>query len=353
MFPATDFAVARCAAASQNWTVVFVRHRFRAVYEYSRSYHANPAKRSMSGRTEDLTADVVVTAWKKCLARLRGLSGTEHDGPKVVCIGGAAGGGRGGKQAPQLARDIWKMELPEVTYDNLRARLIAARNDAPLVKSAKQQAADYLRQKGVKLETSREAVENAFVLRDVFRYIQAEHSADAITMNKLLDAIMPNSEPPPADIESLNDEGALASANPTSRDPVRHSDERLSASPDFLNDRPIPTTRSSRWPIAPLPRNRTGKTPERSASRRISSPITVRRQGGMKIGQRVTNIFPTSMHGGGRASRARLAKKKTRYCELPITDRVASSAGREDGGGDARFPLDDGLRRVVANSATR
>jgi len=68
------------------------------------------------GRTEDLTADVVVDSMDEVLARLRGLSrGQEHDGPEGGLHRRRRRVGPGGKQAPQLARDIWKMELPEVT----------------------------------------------------------------------------------------------------------------------------------------------------------------------------------------------------------------------------------------------
>ncbi len=299
MFPATGSSQWLDAlAATQNWTVVFVRHRSGPVYEYYEIVSPRFLRKTVDewGEAKITTADVVVDSMDEVLVKLRGLSAVKNTmGRKVVCIGGASGWGRGGKQAPQLARDIWKMELPEVTYENLRARLIAARGDAALVKTAKQQAADYLRQKNVKLEVPREAVENAFVLRDVFRNILTEHSADVITVNNCMGAIMPISETTAClTLSLLNDEGALAFCESDfAVIPSGILLNAISGIPVFLNDPTYPHDQIITLAHCTAPRKLDGKNAEPvRILTHFESDYGAAPKVEMKIGQKVTNIIP-------------------------------------------------------------
>lgn len=299
MYPATGSSQWLDAlAANQNWAVVFVRHRSGPVYEYYEIVSPRFLRKTVDewGEPKISTADVVVDSMDEVAIRLRGLSAVKNAmGRKVVCIGGASGWGRGGRQSPQLARDIWKMELPDVTYEALAARLKQARNDEALMKSARLQAADYLRQKGVKLETTRESVENAFALRSVFRNLLAEHQADAITVNHCMGAIMPISETTACmTLSLLNDEGVLAFCESDfAVIPSGILLNAISGIPVFLNDPTYPHDQIITLAHCTAPRKMDGKNlePVRILTH-FESDYGAAPKVDMKIGQKLTNIIP-------------------------------------------------------------
>jgi hypothetical protein len=67
------------------------------------------------------TQDVVVDRPDEMLWRMRALYGLKNTlGKKMVCIGGASGWGEGGQKAPDLARNLWKMDLQSVDYPALQ-----------------------------------------------------------------------------------------------------------------------------------------------------------------------------------------------------------------------------------------
>lgn len=285
-------------AAGQNWTVVFVRHRSGPVYEYYEIVSPRFLRKTVDewGEPKISTADVVVDSMDEVAVRMRGLYAVKNTmDRKVVCIGGASGWGRGGRNSPQLAREIWRMDLPEVSYDDLKARLIKARADDSLQKSARLQAADYLRQKNVKLETTRESVENAFVLRDVFRNILAEHQADSITVNHCMGAIMPISETTACmTLSLLNDEGALAFCESDfAVIPSGILLNAISGIPVFLNDPTYPHDQLITLAHCTAPRKLDGKNAEPvRILTHFESDYGAAPKVEMKIGQKVTNIIP-------------------------------------------------------------
>lgn len=299
MYPATGSSQwLDTLAAGQNWTVVFVRHRSGPVYEYYEIVSPRFLRKTVDewGEPKISTADVVVDSMDEVAVRMRALAAVKNTmGRKVVCIGGASGWGRGGRQSPQLAKEIWKMELPEVSYEDLKARLIKARGDAALGRSAKLQAADYLKQKDVKLETTREAVENAFVLRDVFRNILAEHGTDVITVNHCMGAIMPISETTACmTLSLLNDEGALAFCESDfAVIPSGILLNAISRIPVFLNDPTYPHDGIITLAHCTAPRKLDGKhaEPVRILTH-FESDYGAAPKVEMKIGQKVTNIIP-------------------------------------------------------------
>lgn len=285
-------------AAGQNWAVVFVRHRSGPVYEYYEIVSPRFLRKTVDewGEPKISTADVVVDSMDEVAVRLRALSAVKNTmGRKIVCIGGAAGWGRGGRQSPQLARDIWKMDLPEVTYEALAARLKLARSDEALMKSARLQAADYLRQKNVKLEATRESVENAFALRSVFRNILAEHQADAITVNHCMGAIMPISETTACmTLSLLNDEGALAFCESDfAVIPSGILLNAISGIPVFLNDPTYPHDQIITLAHCTAPRKMDGKNAEPvRILTHFESDYGAAPKVEMKVGQKITNIIP-------------------------------------------------------------
>ena len=157
------------------------------------------------------------------------------------------------------------------------------------------QAADYLKQKDVKLETAREAVENAFVLRGVFRNIMAEHRTDAITVNHCMGAIMPISETTACmTLSLLNDEGALAFCESDfAVIPSGILLNAISGIPVFLNDPTYPHDQIITLAHCTAPRKMDGRhmEPVRILTH-FESDYGAAPKVEMKTGQKLTNIIP-------------------------------------------------------------
>jgi L-fucose isomerase-like protein len=178
--------------------------------------------------------DVVVDDYDEMLWRLRALAGVkEIRGKRIVCIGRAAGWGARGGEAPALAADRWGMEFAEVPYEDLGARIAAARADRDLVERCAHEARAYLEAPGVTLlpfqdelttaellagkgrkETlgpMRGFVERAFLLTEIFKDLMAEHETDAVTVAGCMNAILPVAETTAClTLTLLNDAGCLA-----------------------------------------------------------------------------------------------------------------------------------------------
>jgi hypothetical protein len=213
----------------------------------------------------------------------------------VVCIGGASGWGRGGREAPQRARDIWKLDLIEYTYPDLKARLVEARSDSARSARAAKLAKAFLAEPGVKLETNATFVENAYLLADVMRGIMAEKGADAITVNNCMGTIMGVSETTAClPLSILNDEGALAFCE--SDFVVIPSGillEAISHTPMFLNDPTYPHHGLITLAHCTAPRMMDGKTKEAvRVLTHFESDYGASPKVEMHKGQILTNIIP-------------------------------------------------------------
>jgi L-fucose isomerase-like protein len=93
----------------------------------------------------------------------------------------------------------------------LGERLKRARADEALVKRCRAEADRYLKQKGTKLETSRDFVDRCFLLTEIFRGLLDEFHTDAFTINQCMGTIMGVSETTAClPLSLLNDEGYMA-----------------------------------------------------------------------------------------------------------------------------------------------
>jgi hypothetical protein len=98
-----------------------------------------------------------------------------------------------------------------VSYDDLGRRLEVARQHESLARRTAAAAEQYLRQRGVTLDTPREFVRRAFLLHEVFLDLLDEAQADALTVNNCMSTIMPVSETTAClPLSLLNDAGYLA-----------------------------------------------------------------------------------------------------------------------------------------------
>ena len=197
-----------------KWNLIFVRHRSGPVYLWYEIAHPRYLRKTVDefGHPGMGVEDVVVDSHAEVLWRLRALAGLKNTlGKRIVAVGGPSGWGVGGKKAPMLAREVWKLDIQTVPYPDLGERIKRARANDALVKRCRDAAGKYVKQKGVTLETKREFLDNSFLLTEVFRDLLDEAKTDAITINQCMGTIMPISETTACmPLSLLNDEGYMA-----------------------------------------------------------------------------------------------------------------------------------------------
>ncbi len=240
--------------------------------------------------------DVVVDSYDDVLWRLRALAGLKNTlGRKVVCVGGPGGWGQGGRKAPEFARQVFRFDLVTVPYEEVEARIKAARADEPLVKRTREAADRYLKGRGVKLEIDAEAVRRSFLLTEVFLTFMDEAGTDAFTINNCMRAIMPLSETTAClPLSIMNDEGYLAFCE--SDFVVIPSGVLLhfiSGRPVFLNDPTYPHHGMVTLAHCTAPRRMDGRTDEPvRILTHFESDYGAAPKVEMRKGQITTNIVP-------------------------------------------------------------
>jgi len=206
--------VLEALARPQRWNLLFVRHRSGPLYYMYIGAHVHYLRKRRDFFAEPAMTihDVVVDDYGELLWRLRALSGLKNTlGKKFVCVGGPAGWGADGKEAPSIAAKNWKFEYVTVSYDDLGRRIEAALKDPKRVRSCQQAAQQYLQQPGVRLEIPPESVQRAFVLNEIFLDLLEEAKTDALTINLCMSTIMPVSGTTAClPLTLLNDSGLLA-----------------------------------------------------------------------------------------------------------------------------------------------
>jgi hypothetical protein len=216
LYPATGSgAMLRAAIGTQGDTVVFVRHRSGPAYYWyealSTRYLRPEGVRPSAADPRRLSVnDVVVDDPAELSWRMRSLYAVRNFiGSKIVALGGAQG--KYAPNAPQFARDRFKLDIVEISYDDLGLRLKSAMADSARTELASHWADRYLRLPKTTLETPREFVVNCFVLYGIFNDILREHNATAFTINQCMNTIMPMSRTTAClTLSLLNDEGLLA-----------------------------------------------------------------------------------------------------------------------------------------------
>jgi len=281
-----------------RWNLMFLRHDSGPVYLWYEIVHPRFLRKTVDeyGQPGMDPHDVVVDEPDGILWRLRGLSGLKNTvGKRIVAGGGAGGGGAGGRKAPEIAREIWKLDLRDYPYSELGPRIRKTRQDTALVSRCREQAAQYLRDSGTTLETTRTFVENAFVLTQVLKDVMREAGTDAITINSCMGTIMPMAETTAClPLSLLNDEGYLAFCE--SDFVVIPSGillHYISGKPVFLNDPTYPHGGVVTLAHCTAPRKMDGARAENARIlTHFESDYGAAPKVEMKIGQRVTNLVP-------------------------------------------------------------
>jgi len=283
---------------TDKWNLMFLRHDSGPVYLWYEIAHNRFLRKTVDeyGQPGFDVHDVVVDSQPEILWRLRSLYGLKNAMHKrIVAIGGAGGWGAGGSKAPANTKSLWKMDLVDFPYAELAPRIKGARNDAALVKRCQNAAQQYLRQSGVTLHTTREFVNNAFVLCEVFKDLMDEARTDALTINSCMGTIMPMSETTAClPLSLLNDDGYLAFCE--SDFVVIPSGVLLhyiSGKPVFLNDPTYPHDKVVTLAHCTAPRKMDGTHYEKTKIlTHFESDYGAAPKVEMKIGQRLTNLVP-------------------------------------------------------------
>jgi hypothetical protein len=278
--------------------VMFLRHDPGPVYLWYEIVHPRFLRKTVDdyGQAGWDVHDVVVDEMSEVLWRLRALSGLKNTlNKRMVAVGGTAGWGKGGQEAPARTREVWKMDLVDFPYKELGSRIQSARKKAGLPEACAAAARTYLREQGVSLQTARPFVENAFVLTEVFKDILEEARTDAITINDCMSTIMPMSETTACmPLSLLNDGGYLAFCE--SDFVVIPSGVLLhyiSGKPVFLNDPTYPHGGTVTLAHCTAPRKMDGDRlePVRILTH-FESDYGAAPKVEMKIGQLCTNLVP-------------------------------------------------------------
>ena len=273
--------------------------------------------------------DVVVDALGDVTWRLRALCGLKNTmGARVVCVGGPAGWAC--PQAPERAQNRFKFDLQTVTYKQLGSLIKAARADKAAVALAKERAAAYLKQAGITMEVERPAVDNAFLLDQVFRGLLIQAKARMFTINSCMGTIMPMSETTAClPLSLLNDDGYLAFCE--SDFVVIPSGVLLagiSGKPSFLNDPTYPYGNIITLAHCTAPRRMNGKDlePTRIVTH-FESDYGAAPKVEMRKGQVVTNIIPDFAASCWRGLRAEIVDAPFRpICRSQIDVQFAADS---------------------------
>lgn len=299
MFAASGpLAALEALARAHRWNLMFVRHRSGPVYLWYEIAHPRFLRKTVDhyGQQNMDVDDVVVDSYAELLWRLRALGGLKNALRKrIVAVGGPSGWGAGGKLAPQRSREVFQLDIVTVPYNDLGERIKRARADDALVRRAHAAAEEYLRQKGVRLETDRKFVLNAFVLNEVFHDLLDEARTDAITINECMGTIMPLAETTACmPLSVLNDAGYMAFCE--SDFVVIPSGillHYISGKPVFLNDPTWPHDGVVTIAHCTAPRKMDGKTPEPvRILTHFESDYGAAPKVEMRKGAAVTNLIP-------------------------------------------------------------
>lgn len=281
-----------------KWNLMFLRHLSGPAYLWYEIVHPRFLRKTVDeyGQPGMDVNDLVTDRYEELLWRLRALHGLRQTlGKRVVCIGGASGWGAGGQKAPEISRDLWKMDLVDFSYRELEPRLAAAYQDSALVARCERAAQAYLGEAGTKLETGRSFVTNAFVLREVFLDAMEKHETDALTVNHCMGTIMGMSKTTAClTLSLLNDDGYLLFCE--SDFVVIPSGillHYISGKPVFLNDPTTPHDGVVTLAHCTSPRRMDGQRLERARIlTHFESDYGAAPKVEMKLGQITTNLVP-------------------------------------------------------------
>ena len=123
-------------------------------------------------------------------------------------------GGEWGKyagDAPKIAREKHKMEIIDMQYKDIEARLRGAVADPARKAQAEKWTEEYLALPGTTLKTEKRFVVNAFILYRLFKEFMQENNTPVFTIKECMSTIIPMVDTTAClSLGLLNDEGLIA-----------------------------------------------------------------------------------------------------------------------------------------------
>ena len=278
--------------------MIFCRHKSGPVY----LWYEIISPRYLRQHTDALKVqglddgDVVVDNQDELLWRLRALCGLQNTlGTRIVAVGGPGAWAQPRDVVPNKVREKWKFDIQTLTYPDLSQLIKEAMADGAAVKLAKDRATAYLNDAGVKLETKREFVDNAFLLDQIFRGVLKKADSQAFTINECMGTIMPMSQTTAClSLSLLNDARYVAFCE--SDFVVIPSGvllANISGNPVFLNDPTYPHDGMITLAHCTAPRRMNGRDLEAARiMTHFESDYGAAPKVEMKKGQVITNILP-------------------------------------------------------------
>ena len=213
IYPATGSGTMLLACVPPRGAIVFVRHLSGPVYYWYEALSTRYLRKRDEAPTPEKPLsvhDVVVDDPDELMWRLRALYGVKNFvGSRIIALGGA--GGKYASDAPEMARENYKLDIVEVGYDVFGPRIEAAIQDTAMRARAEEWTRRYLELPGTELQTDREFVVNAFILYGLFKDLMEEHGASAFTINSCMGAVIPISKTTAClTLSLMNDEGLIA-----------------------------------------------------------------------------------------------------------------------------------------------
>jgi len=213
-----DGGVLEACYPANGHNLMFVRHRSGPVYLWYEIAHCRFLRKGGAEFEVDQyrdpagmnVHDVIVDDYDELLWKLRALHGVQNFiGKKIVTLGGA--GGWCCDKAPQVGKDKFKLNMIDVTYEELGRRIKQTRASRRATAQAEKWAKQYLALPKTTLETEKNFVSNGFLLYAIFKQLMEENETDAFTINDCMGTIMPMAETTAClTLSLLNDEGYMA-----------------------------------------------------------------------------------------------------------------------------------------------
>ncbi|MBN2329954.1 MAG: sugar isomerase [Candidatus Omnitrophica bacterium] len=191
--------------------VLFVRHRSGPLYYWYEALSVAYLKTDQSDAPVRLgdahVNDVVVDDYGEALWRLRALYGVKNLlGCKIVALGGEWG--KYASDAPQIARDKFKMEIINIPYEDVEKRIKSALADPQKMALAEKWTDRYLTLPQTTLKTEKHFVVNAFILYRIFKELMWENQTPLFTIKDCMKTIIPISKTTAClSLGLINDEG--------------------------------------------------------------------------------------------------------------------------------------------------
>jgi hypothetical protein len=199
-------------------TIIFARHRSGSTYYWyealSVRYLKTDENESENNSYQDHGGvhvdDVVIDDGEKLLWRLRALYGLKnYIGTKIVALGGA--GGKYDSKAPSVARERYKIDIIEVSYDDAAPRIRGIQKDRRLVSKAEKWAQKYSSIPGTTIMTDKKFIVNSFLLYYAFKELMKQYDATTFTIQECMSVVIPIAQTTAClTLGLLNDEGLLA-----------------------------------------------------------------------------------------------------------------------------------------------